>query len=158
MDDEPKYGEPALSQTMRDVLNISGDLVPELDEVLEELLERGKRERVMILAGTEGGRHRRPYAVTRVEIAFDNERDLRSCVRMLRWSDDRLRARPDQMILWDWQRTFREGMKIHFGVAWYDQAFFERRKDAFKEPAHVGYYSLFGATADRFSMEHEILG
>jgi hypothetical protein len=140
-----------------DVLNIAGDLVPELDAVMNELLDRGKHERVMILAGTEGGVGRQPYAVTEIEIEFDNERDLRNCVRMLRWSDERLRARPDQMILWDWRMTYREGMKISFGVAWYDQDFFERRKDAFREPRHVAYYSMFGATPDRFKMQHKVL-
>lgn len=140
-----------------DIMNISGDLVPELDAATESLLELGKRERVMILAGTEGGKGRKPYAITNIEIAFDTENDLRNCVRMLRWSDERLRARPDQMILWDWNKSFREGMKIHFGVAWYDREFFEKRKNAFKEPAHIGYYAMFGATPDRFKMEHEIL-
>jgi len=76
---------------------------------------------------------------------------------MLWWSDDRLRARPEQMILWDWQRSFREGMSIYFGVAWYDKEFFERRKDVFEEPSHVAYYSMFGATPDRFKMEHQVL-
>src|ERR1700685_940951 len=128
-----------------DILNISGDPIPELDPVMEAMLDRGKRERVMILAGTEGGHGRKPYAITKIEINFDNERDLRNCVRMLRWSDERLRARPDQMILWDWNKSFREGMNIYFGVAWYDRAFFERRKDAFKEPNHLGYYAMFGA-------------
>jgi hypothetical protein len=49
-------------------------------------------------------------------------------------------------------------MKVFFGVAWYDRAFFERRKDAFKEPAHMSYYSTFGATPDRFKMKHKVLG
>jgi hypothetical protein len=143
-----------------DVLNISGDLVPEIDAVLDELLERGKGERVMILSGTEGpyAGKRAPYAVTKVRIDFDNERDLRTCVRLLRWSDDRLRARPELLLAWEWERTFREGMRIEFGVAWYDRTFFEKRKDAFAEPGHLQYYAHFGATPDRLKMTHEILG
>ena len=45
----------------------------------------------------------------RVEI-FSNERNPRRCVRLLHWSDGRLRARPDQRILWEWKTTLREGM------------------------------------------------
>jgi len=146
------------AKPVTDILNIAGDPIPELDAVTNALLDRGRNERVMILPGTEGGRGRRPYAVTKIEIQFDSEEELRKCVRMLRWSDDRLRARPEQMILWEWDHSFREGMNIYFGVAWYDQPFFERRKDAFKEPSHVAYYSMFGATPDRFKMEHQILG
>ena len=143
---------------MTDVMNIAGDLVPEIDAVLDELLERGKRERVMILAGTEmeGNRRRKPYAVTKVEISFDNEEALRTCVRLLRWSDDRLRARPDQLILWEWASSFREKMTIYFGVAWYDREFYEKRKNAFMEPQHANYYAYFGAKPEDFKMKHEI--
>lgn len=144
--------------SMTDVMNIAGDLVPKIDAVLHELLERGKSERVMILAGTEteGNRRRKPYAITKVEISFDDEDALRTCVRLLRWSDDRLRARPDQLILWDWSRSFREKMTISFGVTWYDREFFEKRKDAFMEPQHATYYAYFGAKPEDFKMEHEI--
>ena len=142
-----------------DVLNIAGDLVPEIDAVLDQLLERGKTERVLILSGTESdeNKRRKPYAVTKVTIQFDDEKSLRTCVRMLRWSDDRLRARPDQMILWDWSKSFREGMTIYFGVTWYDKEFFEKRKNAFMEPEHSSYYGYFGAKPDDFQMTHEIL-
>lgn len=140
-----------------DLLNIiDEDLGPEL----EALLERGKTERVPILRGTElpGGRTRPPYARTFVEITFSDEDDLRRCVRLLRWSDDRLRARIDQLLLWEWNASFREGMTIYFGVNWYDAEFFERRKDAFREPSHEKFYSQFGATAEDFKMHHEIEG
>lgn len=140
-----------------DILNIGSNIIPELDAVTQELLERGKRERVMILAGTEGGMGRKPYAITKVHITFDNERDLRNCVRMLRWSDERLRARPEQLIAWSWESSFREDMTIYFGVAWYDPEFYARRKDAFMEPAHASYYAMFGATPDRFNMTHTVL-
>ena len=62
------------------------------------------------------------------------------------------------MILWDWDRSFRDGMKITFGVARYDREFFDRRKNAFKEADHVAYYGMFGATPDRFKMKHKVLG
>jgi len=143
-----------------DVLNIAGDPIPEIDAVLAELLERGKSERVMILSGTEAdeNRRRKPYAATKVEIAFKDEASLRTCVRLLRWSDDRLRARPDQVFLWEWTRSFRDRMTIHFGVNWYDKDFFEKRKNAFMEPRHASYYAFFGARPEDFKMVHTSLG
>ncbi|RNC82362.1 MAG: hypothetical protein ED559_11450 [Phycisphaera sp.] len=142
------------------MLNIAGDLVPEIDAVLDELLERGKKEKVMILAGTERpeDRGRTPYAQTKVEITFDDEEKLRTCVRLLRWSDDRLRARPDQLLHWDWNSSFREGMTIKFGVSWYTREFFESRKDAFKDESHSSYFAHFGANADDMVVKTEIVG
>jgi hypothetical protein len=142
-----------------DVLNIAGDLIPEIDPVLDQLLQRGKTERVMILSGTETSesRLRKPYAVTHVQITFDNEDDLRKCVRLLRWSDERLRARPDQILLWEWDNSFRENMTISFAVNWYDSQFFERRRDAFMEPRHASYYGQFGAKPEDFKLRHEVL-
>jgi hypothetical protein len=143
-----------------DLLGITGQTVGQFDSELNELIARGKTQRVMLLAGTESPqRHgHRPYAQTRVEIDFTDESNLRECVRQLRWSDERLRARPEQLLLWSWNLTFRDGMTISFGVNWYDKAFFERRKEAFKEPGHTKFYKLFGATADDFRVTHEVLG
>jgi hypothetical protein len=141
----------------KDLLNINeGGFDPEL----EELLERGKTTRVQILEGTESADPARggPFARTNVRITFEDEDNLRECVRLLRWSDERLRARPEQLLLWDWQNTFREGMTISFGVNWYRQEFFEARKEAFREPGHAAYYARFGAAPDDFTMDHEILG
>lgn len=146
------------STPVTDVLNIAGDMIPALDEATLELLEFGKSERVLILDPQEGGSGQPPYAITRISVSFDNERDLQNCVRMLRWSGERLRLRPDQMILWTWAQSFREGMTLSFSVRWYNREFFERRREAFRDPAHVGYYAMFGATVDRLKLEHEIVG
>src|SRR5918994_882608 len=99
-----------------DISRIGDDLLPDIEPKLDKLLQQGRSTRVQILEGTEGASDapRTIYARTEVKITFTNERDLRQCVRLLRWSDQRLRARPDQRILWDWQRTFREGMTISF--------------------------------------------
>jgi hypothetical protein len=142
-----------------DILRIEGNLIPPIDPVLDQLLERGKRERVKILSGTESpsAATRKPYARTSVSLAFKNEHDLRECVRLLRWSDERLKARPDQLLLWDWNVTFREGMEIQFGVNWYDKNFFELRKEAFQNPQHAAYYAAFGAKASDFKLNHQIL-
>lgn len=143
-----------------DILRIGEDLIPDIDPDLEHLLLKGRDQRVQILEGSESPdrAHSTPYARTSVKITFSNERDLRQCVRLLRWSDDRLRARVEQMILWDWSVSFREGMTIYFGVNWYDKEFFDARRNAFNDPAHRSYYAMFGASSDDFVMEHEIFG
>jgi hypothetical protein len=141
-----------------DMLDII-DAPARFDDELEALLKRGKTEAVRILNGTElERRFDEPYARSSVKIAFENEASLRECVRLLRWSDERLRARPDQLMLWEWTSTIRHGMTIKFGVHWYNREFFELRKDAFREPSHAAYYQLFGATADDFAISHEVLG
>jgi hypothetical protein len=143
-----------------DILRIGDDLLPDIDSGLDAILERGRSERVQILQGTEGAdpAPRTVYARTQIQITFSNERDLRQCVRLLRWSDDRLRARPDQRILWDWTSSFREGMTIFFGVNWYNREFFEARKNTFNNPEHRGYYAKFGAKPEDFIMNHVIVG
>ncbi|RBY93557.1 hypothetical protein DQ237_17370 [Blastococcus sp. TF02-8] len=134
-----------------------GDMA-EFDEETLDALERGRKGRSQILDGTERpDEDRTPYARTLVDIDFDDEEDLRACVRLLRWSDERLRARPEVAILWDWNATFRDHMRISFGVNWYDQAFYEARRDAFMEPAHTRYYAMFGATTNSLKMRHEVL-
>jgi hypothetical protein len=148
----PKVGIP------EDLLNVMGDLA-NLDESTMQLLERGRRERVQILEGTERpDEDRVPYAQTYVDIDFDFEEDLLECVKLLRWSDERLRARPEQLILWSWEASFRDHMRVSFAVSWYDRDFYERRKDAFKEPAHRRFYAMFGATPERFQLRHEVIG
>ena len=142
-----------------DILRISDDLFPDIDPKLDKLLKLGWSNRVQLLAGTERASDtpRTPYARTEVKITFNNERDLRQCVRLLHWSDVRLRMREDQRLLWDWQPTFRQGMTIYFGVNWYNRDFFENRKDAFRNPEHESYYAMFGVSASDFQMQHDIL-
>ncbi|MFF2267386.1 hypothetical protein ACFVTZ_03920 [Cellulosimicrobium cellulans] len=140
-----------------DLLNVMGDKA-DFDLDFLTLLERGKTERVQLLDGTESpGQKRQPYARTYVDIDFDDENDLRECVKLLRWSDERLRARPEQMLAWEWTVTYRDGMRISFGVNWYDRAFYEERKDAFREPGHTRFYKMFGASVDSLKMRHEVL-
>jgi hypothetical protein len=141
-----------------DILRIGDDLLPEIEPKLDRLLRQGRTERVQILEGTEGANDipRSCYARTKVKITFNNERDLRQCVRLLRWSDQRLLGRPDQRILWDWERIFKEGITISFGVNWYNKEFFDARKDAIRDQEHQDYFSIFGASANDFEVTHEI--
>lgn len=100
-------------------------------EILE-LLERGKTRRTVILPGAEGrNAGKKPYARTHVEIEFRDEDNLRKCIALLKWSDERLLKLPELLAMWEWNRTDREGMTIHFGTNWYNRRFFEERQNAF---------------------------
>ncbi len=142
-----------------DILNIQGEIIPDIDDELDALLEKGKKKAVNILPGASNRifGDREPYARTNVQIEFDNESDLRKCVRLLRWSDDRLIAL-GVSIMWSWDRTIREGMKISFGVNWYDKDYFLERSDAFKNSNHLSYFRMFGKSTSDMQIYTEVLG
>lgn len=142
-----------------DFMNIQGEAIPEIDAELQELLERGKASEQRILEGASERvfGDRVPHARTDVTITFDNEADLRRCVRLLRWSDQRLLAMGSS-IAWAWAATMREGMTIRFAVAWYDKAFFEKRRDAFRDKSHLSYFRMFGKSTSDMQICTEVLG
>jgi len=141
-----------------DILNIQGEDIPDIDKELDALLKKGEKERINILPGasTKIFGKKKPYARTNVQMEFDNESDLRRCVRLLRWSDERLIAL-GSTISWSWERTIREGMSISFGVNWYDKEYFLKRKDAFKDSNHLSYFRMFGKSTSDMQIYTEVL-
>lgn len=141
-----------------DILNIQGESVPDIDEELDALLRKGMISAQKILAGASDKKFgkKKPHATTSVKIEFDNESDLRKCVRLLRWSDERL-LEMGSSIAWAWAATIREGMTIKFAVNWYDKAFFEQRKDAFRDSNHLSYFKMFGKGTRDMDIYTEVL-
>lgn len=142
-----------------DVLNVIQDEVKPLpDHVLEKVF-RGREEKTQILDGSLLEQHEglEPYAYTHVTMTFDNEDDLIRCLRLLQWSDERMRARTEPSILWAWQMSYRKGMTVEFSVAWFGKEFFEERKDQFTDESHASYYKKFGLTVEDIKTRHEIL-
>jgi hypothetical protein len=115
----------------------------------------------VVLPGEEDGRRqkygRKLVAVTRVQIELKDEAALQRCVHELEESDRRLRELSGGNP-WDWQKVMLKGLVVRFGVAWYDRAFFQARKNAWSSPQHLELYKRFGASADNFRVEHEIVG
>lgn len=80
----------------------------------------------------------------------------------LKDSDDRLRERAEELMLWDWQNTYWEvdrdnqdgGGTIHLGVAWYDAAFYDDRREAWFGAMHKHIYSKIGIPIDGISVTH----
>lgn len=140
-----------------DVLNIQGEAIPEIDDELHALLEKGKISPQCILPGASDQMFgdRKPHARTSVSIEFDNEEDLRRCVRLLRWSDERLLA-IGSTVAWSWDLTERDGMVIRFAVNWYDKDFFEERKDAFRDRNHLSYFRMFGKSTSDMQIVTEV--
>ncbi len=129
-----------------DLLNVLQDEVKPLPKHVMDRLIAGRTERTQILDGSTLEQHSqlKPYALTHVKMQFTNEDDVIRCARMLQWSDERMRARTDPVILWAWQLSYRDGMAMEFSVAWYSKEYFEARKHAFKDSSHSSYYSKFG--------------
>lgn len=142
-----------------DILNIQGEDIPDIDDHLDALLKKGLISEQKILDGASDKTFgkRQPYATTKVRIEFERESDLRKCVRLLRWSDERLLAM-GSTIAWAWAMTVREGMTIKFAVNWYDKDFFERRKDAFRDSNHLSYFRMFGKGTNDMDIYTEVLG
>ena len=84
------------------------------------------------------------------------------CVEALRLSDDRLRSRPEEQMLWDWENTWFEpeignlcgGGTVLLGVDWFDQEFFDDRRDAWFGRMHTRIYAGLGIPMDDITVTH----
>ncbi|RFU41401.1 hypothetical protein DZF91_12130 [Actinomadura logoneensis] len=84
------------------------------------------------------------------------------CIESIRDSDERLRARPEDMMLWDWECTYYEadpdsetgGGTILLGVAWYDMEFYEDRRDAWFGAMHKRVYAQIGIPLENVEVTH----
>jgi hypothetical protein len=84
------------------------------------------------------------------------------CIQALRESDERLRSRPEEQMLWDWECTYWEadpdnpngGGTVILGVAWFDQEFFDDRRDAWFGAMHTHIYKQLGIPLDNITVTH----
>ncbi|MEU3455297.1 hypothetical protein ABZ671_17125 [Micromonospora sp. NPDC006766] len=89
---------------------------------------------------------------------------LEKCVAAIKDSDDRLRARPEELMLWDWDSTWLQldnptnptegGGTIFLGVAWYSQEFFDDRAGAWFGYMHQRIYKQIGVPLEEISVQH----
>tara|TARA_R110000787_G_scaffold90508_1_gene191009 strand:- start:339 stop:815 length:477 start_codon:yes stop_codon:yes gene_type:complete len=141
-----------------DPLNVMTFEIPPLPSKLLETVKLGRSQRTQVLDGSALDPHDelRPYAETHVSMSFKDEADIIRCVRLLQWSDERMRARENPYMLWAWREAFRLGEQVEFSVVWYTKEFFEERKDSFSDDAHVGYLSRFNMTPSELKIRHEV--
>ena len=85
-------------------------------------------------------------------------------VESIKESDDKLRARPDDLMLWDWDTTFVQfdrpqdpesgGATVFLGVAWYDPEFFTERGGAGFSHMHKKIYQRIGIAESAITIQH----
>jgi hypothetical protein len=127
----------------------------------------GKRvTRELVLVGEDGDPRRRgdKNVIAMSQCRFDcpDEETLRECVSAIRRSDEHLRNRPEEMMLWDWQNTQVErlegrsdgGGTVLLGVAWYDRDFFSRKREAHMDRMHRAMYEQIGLPPDSITVTH----
>lgn len=141
-----------------DPLNVIQYDIPPLDEELLALVRRGAKKKSQILDGSQLEQHldKTVYATTHVRMRFDNEDDIIKCVRMLQWSDERMRSRADPALAWAWAEAFREGEDVYFSVLWFTKEFFDARKESYADDTHRSYLAKFGMKPKALKIEHEI--
>src|SRR5688500_10009579 len=93
-------------------------------------------------------------AITRAEVTFKNDTNLKSFLAVLESSDRRLAAISDAEVLYDWQRVMRKDLTVRFGVAWYHRDFFLSRRDAYRSEFHERLLKQFGLKPDDIRIEH----
>lgn len=134
--------------------------------IVKEFLEADAVTRVRVLSGedTDAARRGDKHAVARSECSYycPDEATARRCISALEESDKRLRERPEELMLWDWQATYFEaeqdnpngGGTVILGVAWYDREFFDDRRDAWFGRMHQRIYQDLGIPLENITVEH----
>lgn len=133
---------------------------------MESFLAVGAPTRVRVLVGEDADSDRRgdKKPIVRSECTYycPDEATVRRCIESLDESDKRLRERPDELMLWDWQSTYFEaeegnengGGTVILGVAWYDRAFFDERRDAWFGTMHQKIYQKLGIPLENIEVSH----
>lgn len=86
-------------------------------------------------------------------------------IEALRQSDDKLRARPEELMLWDWQSTWFKadpdsaegGGWVLLGVAWYDPEFYADRSEAYLSVMHKRIYAGLGLSVADVEVVHYLV-
>lgn len=106
---------------------------------------------------------KRVIAMSNCRFACPDKGTLRRCVAAIRKSDEHLRNRPEEMMLWDWQSTFVEmvgsdlddaGATVILGVAWYDEDFFREKREAHLDSMHRTMYEAIGLPPGSIEVTH----
>ncbi|MEU6628487.1 hypothetical protein ABZ905_09345 [Streptomyces parvus] len=134
--------------------------------IVQEFLDQNAPTRVRVLNGedTDADRRGDKKSVARSECTYycPDKATARRCIDALEESDRRLRERPEELMLWDWQATYFEaeqdnpngGGTVILGVAWYDQEFFDDRRDAWFGTMHQRIYQQLGIPMENIEVSH----
>ncbi|MFH8387865.1 hypothetical protein ACH4E7_44520 [Kitasatospora sp. NPDC018058] len=134
--------------------------------ILDTLDQATAVTRVRVLTGEDADAARRadktPIGKSDCTYYCPDAATAERCIEALRESDERLRNRPEELMLWDWQCTYWEpesgnpngGGTVLLGVAWYDPAFFADRRDAWFGAMHQRIYQQLGIPLEDITVTH----
>ncbi len=135
--------------------------------ILEQLATREDLvTRVRVLTGEDADAARRadkvPIARSECTYYCPDAETAERTIEALRESDERLRNRPEELMLWDWASTYWEaepgnpngGGTVLLGVAWYDRAFFDDRRGAWFGAMHQRIYQQIGIPLEAITVTH----
>jgi len=83
-----------------------------------------------------------PTHLTRVEMHFQDESQVESCLKEISVSDLLIRTRLQPA--WDWQAPATMKLSVVLHVGWYDTVYFLKFKDIFLGQLHCRYSAKFG--------------
>jgi hypothetical protein len=122
------------------------------------------RVRVLIGEDADAARRNGKTVIARSECTYycPDAATVARCIEALRESDERLRGRPEEQMLWDWECTYYEadpdneagGGTVILGVAWYDPAFYDDRREAWLGAMHKHVYAGIGVVLDDITVTH----
>jgi hypothetical protein len=123
--------------------------------------ERVFIERVFTGEDVDPARRGFKTLVARSECTFDckDNDTLDRCIEAIKQSDENLRKRPQQTAFYDWQsplvvRKPEGGGVLTLGVAWYDEEFFDAKREVYLNPMHNNLFDHIGIEADGISISH----
>jgi hypothetical protein len=134
-----------------------------------DLLDAGvqPKTRTLVIVGEDDDAARRGdktvIAFSDCEYFCPDGETLVKCVEHIKASDERLRSRPEEQMLWDWRSTWMtltdpddlsKGGTIFLGVSWYDREFFDDRRDAWFGAMHQRIYKAIGVPLEQVSVKH----
>lgn len=100
---------------------------------------------------------RTQVAQSDVTLELPTDAAIEKRLRALDASDLRLAASPgkyDWKFAWVDPNTDTEGGRVRFGVAWYDEDFFEEKRDVYLDVKHLRMIAGFGADEGSVNVEH----
>ncbi|MCX2750138.1 hypothetical protein OOZ51_20355 [Arthrobacter sp. MI7-26] len=117
---------------------------------------------LVALGGSIQERRRGREAVTQSEVAIrlNSDAAVEKCLRGLDLSDQRLADVPqmyDWVMVWKETEKGKPGATVRFGVAWYDEAYFQEKKDIYLGADHLAMFAGFGAGSADVEVKHYVL-
>jgi len=101
-------------------------------------------------------RGRQLVAQSDVSIELATDEAVEKCLRALEVSDLHLAEKPQK---YDWKFVWVDpseqgGGRVNFGVAWYDEEFFDEKRDVYLDTKHLRMIAGFGADDGAISVSH----